>query len=393
MNSIRRNCACVRFLQLVPALLGLLLLAGCEDNYTSDLRYPLRDDMLVLEPFKKFTPRRFDPPGNISFAIDQVRSSSGDEEDRKYILDPMKLSAGQRDGLLKVLEEMFGTPTHPRVKLEDAGSVGTLKLDDETLTKGSLLYRQHCLHCHGLTGNGRGPTAPWVNPHPRDYRSGIFKYSSSGQPDKARKPLRADLRRTLKEGIEGTSMPSFGLLPDSELDLMVSYVTHLSIRGQTEFMVVDRMFKGDVADDAIADESKTVAEAIAKWWQQAEGSLIKPPDPPKDVQASVQNGFKLFQKDGGAGCMACHLDYGRQNNFLNDSWGTIVRAMDLTQATYRGGRRPLDLYWRIHSGINGANMPASSAALKPEQIWDVVNFLEVLPYAPMRAKHNIEIHN
>ena len=51
-------------------------------------------------------------------------------------------------------------------------------------------------------------------------------------------------------------------------------------------------------------EAKSIAEAITKWWQQAEGSLIKPPDFPKDMQASVQAGFKLFQKDG-AGCIAC----------------------------------------------------------------------------------------
>lgn len=388
-------------MHILPALLGLLVLTGCEDNYTSDLRYPLRDDVLVLEPFKPkekdkkftFTPTRFGPPGQLSYAIDQVRASSDTDETGKNILDPAALNAGQRASLGKILEEMYGTPTQPAVKLDDPGLVAPLKVDGETLAKGSLLYRQHCLHCHGLSGNGRGPTAPWVNPHPRDYRSGIFKFSSSGQPDKARKPRREDLRRTLKEGIEGTSMPSFGLLPDSEIESMVSYVIHLSMRGQTEFMLMERLLKGDIAEDGVAEESKTVAEAIAKWWRDAEGNLIKPSDPPNDLHASIANGYKLFQKDGGAGCMACHLDYGRQNNFLNDSWGTIVRAMDLTQANYRGGRRPLDLYWRIHSGINGANMPASSAALKPEQIWDVVNFLQVLPYAPMRAKYNIEIQN
>ena len=40
----------------------------------------------------------------------------------------------------------------------------SLKLDAATLADGSKLYRQHCLHCHGLSGNGRGPTAPWGQP-------------------------------------------------------------------------------------------------------------------------------------------------------------------------------------------------------------------------------------
>ena len=32
------------------------------------------------------------------------------------------------------------------------------------------LYRQHCAHCHGVTGDGAGATAAFLNPYPRDYR-------------------------------------------------------------------------------------------------------------------------------------------------------------------------------------------------------------------------------
>src|SRR5207245_5054559 len=109
-----------------------------------------------------------------------------------------------------------------------------LKLDEPTLAKGSHYYRLHCLHCHGLTGNGRGPTAPWVNPHPRDYRQGIFKFTSSSQSTGTRKPRREDLLRTLREGVEGTTMPSFNLLGEDSLEALASYVTHLSMRGQLE---------------------------------------------------------------------------------------------------------------------------------------------------------------
>lgn len=383
-----------------PALLGLLLLAGCDDNYPRDLRYPLRDDPLVLDTFKVYTPKQFDPPGQLSFVVNYVLHPPTAEElsklepDRKNILQPTQLTGPQRDALSRALEDLFGTPAQPTVKLEDESLVGTLKLDNETLARGSHYYREHCLHCHGLSGNGRGPTASWVNPHPRDYRSGIFKFTSSGQQDKVRKARRADLLRTLREGIENTSMPSFGLQPENHLEAMASYVMHLSIRGQTEFMVMTKLVREpDTAAEAVAEEVKDTVAFVAKTWQQAETSLIKPPDFPKDMEASVQSGFKLFQKDG-VGCIACHMDYGRQNNYLNDSWGTIVRAMDLTQGTYRGGRRPVDLFWRVHSGINGANMPAAASAFPrgPEQIWDVVNFLTVLPYPQMRSKYKIEIH-
>src|ERR671935_235750 len=74
---------------------------------------------------------------------------------------------------------------------------------EETLAHGSRVYRVHCLQCHGVTGDGRGPTAAWVNPHPRDYRQGIFKFQSRDQTEDkgygtVRKPAKEDLVRTLR---------------------------------------------------------------------------------------------------------------------------------------------------------------------------------------------------
>ena len=102
-----------------------------------------------------------------------------------------------------------------------------------------------------------------------------------------------------------------------------------------------------------------------------------------ELKASVTRGYQLFVKPGEASCISCHKDFGRQNYFLYDTWGTIVRPMDLTLGVYRGGRRPIDIYWRIHAGVNGANMPAFGESLKPDQIWDLVNFVKAAPYPGM----------
>jgi hypothetical protein len=60
------------------------------------------------------------------------------------------------------------------------------------------LYREHCAHCHGITGDGNGPTASFLNPYPRDYRAGLFKFKST--PSGFR-PLHDDLKRIVVEGI------------------------------------------------------------------------------------------------------------------------------------------------------------------------------------------------
>ena len=55
-----------------------------------------------------------------------------------------------------------------------AGPVGR---DEQGNPRG--LYREHCAHCHGITGDGVGPTATFLNPYPRDYRKGQFKFKST----------------------------------------------------------------------------------------------------------------------------------------------------------------------------------------------------------------------
>jgi hypothetical protein len=66
-----------------------------------------------------------------------------------------------------------------------------------------------------------------------------------------------------------------------------------------------------------------------------------------------------------------------------DDWGNPLRPANLNQGIYKGGRRPIDLYWRIAKGINGAKMPAHDPSIaSKEKIWDLVNFVLALPYDP-----------
>ncbi len=65
-----------------------------------------------------------------------------------------------------------------------------------------------------------------------------------------------------------------------------------------------------------------------------------------------------------------------------DEWQNPLRPANLLDGTYKGGRRPIDLYWRIAKGINGVKMPAHAGLLTDDQIWDVINFILVLPEDP-----------
>lgn len=54
----------------------------------------------------------------------------------------------------------------------------------QNLRHGRKLYARHCQHCHGINGDGDGPTAKYLNPH----RVTIgWESSSSRRPTKTRK--------------------------------------------------------------------------------------------------------------------------------------------------------------------------------------------------------------
>jgi mono/diheme cytochrome c family protein len=387
---------------VIGFLLVMVCLPGCGPEfppYPSELKYPARTEPIIRATLTTVPPG-FEKPGELFVVLWGL-----DPEDReKNVLYPKKARDNQPKQIAELEEILaadFGSPSQPTVQGIDDSLKEALKLDDKTLDHGARLYRVHCLHCHGVAGNGRGPTAAWVNPHPRDYRLGKFKFTST-KGGNERKPRREDLLRTLRQGIESTSMPSFGLLPENELEALVSYVIHLSIRGQLETQVMKEILMDDseLADAGVASRVKDYMDSsndasIPGSWKAADANLIVPENPfpsKEERKASVQRGFQKFREQTGAGCIKCHTDFGRQSLLFYDDWGTIGRPADLTTGIYRGGRRPIDLYWRIHSGINGSNMPSFSGSLSSKDIWDVVNFLQVLPYPGMREEYGVEIN-
>ncbi len=70
-----------------------------------------------------------------------------------------------------------------------------------------------------------------------------------------------------------------------------------------------------------------------------------------------------------------------------DDWGNPLRPANLNRGVYKGGRRPIDIFWRVAKGINGAQMPAHyPSPLNEQKVWDLVNFVLALPYEPDCSK-------
>jgi mono/diheme cytochrome c family protein len=173
----------------------------------------------------------------------------------------------------------------------------------------------------------------------------------------------------------------------------VDYVMMLSFRGQFEFVAIEELspqFDEDEPLDPLDMEDSLVA--IAETWDMADSQIVFPASlrPPFD-EDSIRRGREAFL-DPELGCAKCHGADGRghtQENVGQDPWGNEVQAADLTSGMLRGGRRPADIYRRIHSGVNP--MPAFGEAFPedPEMLWHLVHF--VLAVAEGRPLPDVEI--
>jgi mono/diheme cytochrome c family protein len=261
-----------------------------------------------------------------------------------------------------------------------------------TLRDSAELYRQQCLHCHGPEGGGNGPTADFLDPRPRDYRKGIFKFTP--MRDKAQ-PRREDLYRILDEGVTGTSMPSFRRFSRAQLNGLVDYVRLLAMRGMVE---ADLAATYEI-DEAIPAEyvAESYSDMFSKWRrseEQARELVIAYEDSvPEPTPESIARGRELFMDAKTGNCFSCHGPAGRGDGLsawtvdpetgavteaYQDDWGRPIRPRNLTQGLFRGGRRPIDVFRRIKAGINGTPMPALGDTLPDEDLWAIVHYVGTL---------------
>ena len=96
------------------------------------------------------------------------------------------------------------------------------------------------------------------------------------------------------------------------------------------------------------------------------------PLPPKDLQASLEQGETLYGTD----CAMCH---GSDGHTLTDNGRWMYpRASDLTSPSVQQYSDP-ELFWIVKNGIRFSGMPGFGKVESDEHIWDLVRYLRTLP--------------
>jgi DMSO reductase family type II enzyme heme b subunit len=247
---------------------------------------------------------------------------------------------GPTTGLLARGADFFA----PRPAAAQAGDVAL----------GKRVYEVRCAGCHGADGKGDGPAAELLVPRPRDFTAGKYKIRTQSGPLASDQ----DLLHIVTEGMPGTSMPSWRVLPDRERQAVVAFI-------------------------------KTFAEAY-------KSAKLEPVAVPKEVSssdASLRRGKKMFDAFE---CVKCHGQAGRGDpapgSDLKDDWGHPIRPANLHKPwNFRGGSERKDVVMRLLTGVAGTPMPAiadsvedyrksdeKDADVKEASLWDLANYVRSL---------------
>lgn len=331
----------------------------------------------------------------------------------------------------RVMTRFFGTPDEPRLPdIEGLDFSPILDLEMLQVAAGSSaasgpgrprgLFRALCARCHGITGNGAGPQAAQLNPYPRDYRRGIFKFKRTPT---TLPPTDTDLHNVLARGVPGTAMPSFRALGEYEREALVQYVRYLSIRGLYERAIIqESAFELDddefLLDPELPPTSTAykeqhailyeIAEEVVRPWLDADSQAVKVPPRPEGYAdaASIARGRDLFFTTL-TNCATCHgataLGDGQTDDY--DEWAKELdptnpdaltdflalgalpprksQPRNLNDGIYRGGHEPEDLFVKVKNGIAGTTMPNVALQLSDDDIWHLVAYARYLPFDPI----------
>jgi cytochrome c oxidase cbb3-type subunit I/II len=212
----------------------------------------------------------------------------------------------------------------------------------EAARRGANAYGRYCLSCHGAEGDGRGPSAEWLDPRPRDFTGGTFKFRSTPSGEL---PADADIQRTITNGLHSTNMPPWSAITEVERRDLTQYVKTLSPRFQKE----------------------------------PQGKPIVIPPRPEFTPALVEKGHEVWNK---MQCASCHGETGKGDGSsaptLRDDWGQPIAPRDFTRGSLKVGDEPEDLFRTFMTGLNGSPMPSYAESIRPEESWALVGYVRSL---------------
>jgi cytochrome c oxidase cbb3-type subunit 2 len=231
----------------------------------------------------------------------------------------------------------------------EASEVG-LPRSEKWVALGREIYERRCAGCHGVTGDGNGPAATFMDRfRPRNFQLAVFKFRLVDGP----LPTDGDLMRTLTRGVRGTAMPSWHDLPIEDRLAVIQYIKFQ--------LAVDRT---DPSAPYVYFEEEPPGQPL----------FIGAAPPP--AAEMVAHGRQIWRQ---AKCWECHGDEGRGDGEkapgLKDDFGYPIPAADLTTGQFKSGPKVQDIFRTISTGLGGTPMPSFGDSLPEEDRWALAYYV------------------
>ena len=172
------------------------------------------------------------------------------------------------------------------------------------------LFRRHCAGCHGISGDGAGPAAAVLDPYPRDFRNGVFKYTSTAG---GAKPLRETCSARCGRASAARPCPRSASCPPGNSTHWWNTSSISPSAARRNCICFSLVVDEDASLPLDMDEvmSTKGVQPAAESWDDARAMAVVPPAPPVDRFA--RSGSAPVDRPGpravrrrGAQCVKCH---------------------------------------------------------------------------------------
>ena len=172
--------------------------------------------------------------------------------------------------------------------------------------KGKILFVHFCAHCHGLSGDGDGFNAEYLDKEPAELSDKKFQAKKTNH----------QIFRVIQKGGAGVHkshlMPVFGhTLSESEIWSLVAYIRSFGGKGSKPVFLP----QGVKSERPIKEKASGASIQSFKKWFKEEGKK----------EASIRTGEKLFRKK--KSCFACHQ--------LDEEGGKVGPDLSLARFRYK----------------------------------------------------------
>jgi cytochrome c oxidase cbb3-type subunit 2 len=216
-----------------------------------------------------------------------------------------------------------------------AVSVMSIPQTDDQVARGKAVYERRCVGCHGAKGDGNGPAATFLDPRPRNFTIGAFKFRTTPSGSL---PTDGDLYRTLTRGVRWTAMPTWHELPEKDRISVIAFIKTFSTR----------------------------------WKEEKPEPPIVIGEPPKPTPELLAQGKELYTK---AKCFQCHGESGKGDgpsaDELEDDLKFKIRPADFTKGQFKGGGDVRDIFRAMTTGLDGTPMPSFVDSMKDDERWAI----------------------